>query len=150
MVRLSSYTRAHDSPNTVFNHVGACVKKCARACAQPKMRACFDLSMSTWSRGWPNSKQQGNCFSNEVCEESAPQAAKLGCMGYVILEFPRTCASCSSNIASTRASLAQLAEHALRKRMVVGSIPTGGFFPMHLFPQPEQSLSSHHHWIELQ
>jgi hypothetical protein len=25
-----------------------------------------------------------------------------------------------------RASLAQLAEHALRKRMVVGSIPTGG------------------------
>ena len=27
----------------------------------------------------------------------------------------------------TAASLAQLAEHALRKRMVVGSIPTGGF-----------------------
>ena len=26
------------------------------------------------------------------------------------------------------ASLAQLAEHALRKRTVVGSIPTGGFF----------------------
>ena len=26
------------------------------------------------------------------------------------------------------ASLAQLAEHALRKRMVVGSIPTGGLF----------------------
>ena len=26
------------------------------------------------------------------------------------------------------ASIAQLAEHALRKRMVVGSIPTGGFF----------------------
>ena len=26
------------------------------------------------------------------------------------------------------ASLAQLAEHALRKRMVVGSIPTGGFY----------------------
>ena len=25
------------------------------------------------------------------------------------------------------ASLAQLAEHALRKRMVVGSIPTGGY-----------------------
>ena len=29
---------------------------------------------------------------------------------------------------TSRASLAQLAEHALRKRMVVGSIPTGGFF----------------------
>ena len=28
---------------------------------------------------------------------------------------------------SRSASLAQLAEHALRKRMVVGSIPTGGF-----------------------
>ena len=28
---------------------------------------------------------------------------------------------------SSSASLAQLAEHALRKRMVVGSIPTGGF-----------------------
>ena len=28
----------------------------------------------------------------------------------------------------SHASLAQLAEHALRKRMVVGSIPTGGFF----------------------
>ena len=28
---------------------------------------------------------------------------------------------------SLEASLAQLAEHALRKRMVVGSIPTGGF-----------------------
>ena len=27
----------------------------------------------------------------------------------------------------SEASLAQLAEHALRKRMVVGSIPTGGF-----------------------
>ncbi len=27
------------------------------------------------------------------------------------------------------ASIAQLAEHALRKRTVVGSIPTGGFFP---------------------
>ena len=26
------------------------------------------------------------------------------------------------------ASIAQLVEHALRKRMVVGSIPTGGFF----------------------
>ena len=26
------------------------------------------------------------------------------------------------------ASLAQLVEHALRKRMAVGSIPTGGFF----------------------
>ena len=30
--------------------------------------------------------------------------------------------------ASNDASLAQLAEHALRKRTVVGSIPTGGFF----------------------
>ena len=30
-------------------------------------------------------------------------------------------------ILSADASLAQLAEHALRKRMVVGSIPTGGF-----------------------
>ena len=29
---------------------------------------------------------------------------------------------------SPDASLAQLVEHALRKRMVVGSIPTGGFF----------------------
>ena len=28
-----------------------------------------------------------------------------------------------------QASLAQLAEHALRKRTVVGSIPTGGFLP---------------------
>ena len=28
---------------------------------------------------------------------------------------------------ATSASLAQLAEHALRKRTVVGSIPTGGF-----------------------
>ena len=28
---------------------------------------------------------------------------------------------------NSRASLAQLVEHALRKRMVVGSIPTGGF-----------------------
>ena len=27
----------------------------------------------------------------------------------------------------TRASIGQLVEHALRKRMVVGSIPTGGF-----------------------
>ena len=27
-----------------------------------------------------------------------------------------------------QASLAQLAEHALRKRMVMGSIPIGGFF----------------------
>ena len=50
------------------------------------------------------------------------------------------------------ASLAQLAEHALRKRMVVGSIPTGGF----LFWQghPSSSMESQkapgpnleHHW----
>jgi hypothetical protein len=30
----------------------------------------------------------------------------------------------------TTASIAQLAEHALRKRTVVGSIPTGGFLAM--------------------
>ncbi len=30
----------------------------------------------------------------------------------------------------TSASIAQLAEHALRKRMVVGSIPTGGYWPV--------------------
>ena len=33
---------------------------------------------------------------------------------------------CSRGCAAISASLAQLAEHALRKRMVVGSIPTGG------------------------
>ncbi len=38
---------------------------------------------------------------------------------------PRSvCCLCASR---RDASLAQLAEHALRKRMVVGSIPTGGF-----------------------
>ena len=31
---------------------------------------------------------------------------------------------------ATQASLAQLVEHALRKRRVVGSIPTGGFAVM--------------------
>ena len=31
-------------------------------------------------------------------------------------------------VPSTIASIAQLVEHALRKRTVVGSIPTGGFF----------------------
>ena len=35
------------------------------------------------------------------------------------------CANCEHVQAD--ASLAQLVEHALRKRMVVGSIPTGGF-----------------------
>ena len=34
-----------------------------------------------------------------------------------------------ANLSFTMASLAQLAEHALRKRMVVGSIPTGGLAP---------------------
>ena len=33
------------------------------------------------------------------------------------------------------ASIAQLAEHALRKRMVVGSIPTGGF----IFHAPDRA-----------
>ena len=33
------------------------------------------------------------------------------------------------------ASLAQLVEHALRKRMVVGSIPTGGFRHFHALLQ---------------
>ena len=32
-----------------------------------------------------------------------------------------------SNLECAMASIAQLAEHALRKRTVVGSIPTGGF-----------------------
>ena len=36
---------------------------------------------------------------------------------------PRMCAKTGK---AQQASLAQLAEHALRKRMVVGSIPTGG------------------------
>ena len=31
------------------------------------------------------------------------------------------------------ASIAQLAEHALRKRTVVGSIPTGGFFAARIY-----------------
>ena len=35
-------------------------------------------------------------------------------------------AYCSSQVHSSYASLAQLAEHALRKRMVMGSIPIGG------------------------
>ena len=35
--------------------------------------------------------------------------------------------------ASLTASIAQLAEHALRKRTVVGSIPTGGFFVEMIF-----------------
>ena len=49
------------------------------------------------------------------------------------------CAACRSNVCLTvkqcirqptpEASLAQLAEHALRKRMVAGSIPAGGFVP---------------------
>ena len=34
---------------------------------------------------------------------------------------------CTLGQEAVSASLAQLAEHALRKRMVVGSIPTGGF-----------------------
>ena len=36
------------------------------------------------------------------------------------------------------ASLAQLVEHALRKRMVVGSIPTGGFAVMLVGCRPAQ------------
>ena len=52
---------------------------------------------------------------------------------------PAACAACRSNMcltveqcirqATSEASLAQLAEHALRKRMVAGSIPAGGFVP---------------------
>ena len=33
-----------------------------------------------------------------------------------------------------QASLAQLVEHALRKRMIVGSIPTGGFLQCIMLP----------------
>ena len=40
------------------------------------------------------------------------------------------------------ASLAQLVEHALRKRMVVGSIPTGGFSCMSRMCQPGASSQS--------
>ena len=38
-----------------------------------------------------------------------------------------TCLTWSAGCLVAHASLAQLVEHALRKRMVVGSIPTGGF-----------------------
>ena len=41
---------------------------------------------------------------------------------------------CVSLLQSSNASLAQLVEHALRKRMVVGSIPTGGSFRLPLLP----------------
>ena len=37
------------------------------------------------------------------------------------------CKSYAAGLNEFSASLAQLVEHALRKRMVVGSIPTGGF-----------------------
>ena len=33
----------------------------------------------------------------------------------------------SAGVTLSRASIAQLVEHALRKRMVLGSIPSGGF-----------------------
>ena len=36
-------------------------------------------------------------------------------------------------LSADNASLAQLVEHALRKRMVVGSIPTGGFVAVAFF-----------------
>ena len=42
-------------------------------------------------------------------------------------DLPDVVAECKA-IPTRMASLAQLAEHALRKRMVMGSIPIGGFF----------------------
>ena len=43
------------------------------------------------------------------------------------LLLPALCKGTKLKRSLAYASLAQLAEHALRKRMVVGSIPTGGF-----------------------
>jgi hypothetical protein len=49
----------------------------------------------------------------------------LCCLVFVLL----FCQSCTP-----QASLAQLVEHALRKRMVMGSIPIGGSFAQHRRP----------------
>ena len=65
-------------------------------------------------------------------------AARLRLLGQLHRAFVRTRASLQSSVCdfhalgiarggeAISASLAQLVEHALRKRMVVGSIPTGG------------------------
>ena len=50
-----------------------------------------------------------------------------GGRGVLYLKFVAQVASASAQQGATT-SIAQLAEHALRKRMVAGSIPTGAFF----------------------
>ena len=51
-----------------------------------------------------------------ICEVKRENCSGMGCQ--------------YNSGSSSVASLAQLVEHALRKRMVVGSIPTGGSFPI--------------------
>ena len=52
--------------------------------------------------------------------------------------------TCISNAAAAAASLAQLVEHALRKRMVTGSIPVGGYVAARMHRRPACN------WIKVQ
>ena len=65
--------------------------------------------------------------ANSTCDMTAvefePTPLRTGALSPLSLDYD----SLTRHGQASQASLAQLAEHALRKRMVVGSIPTGGF-----------------------
>ena len=98
---------------------------------------CCDLCVLCLSLALPARSVSQSCFAESL--RKAPDAiSKLGCMAQShaavsVSEFVRLSSTekkvlpFKRNPSQVMASLAQLVEHALRKRMVVGSIPTGGF-----------------------
>ena len=61
-----------------------------------------------------------------ICKGST--ASFIRCPGRLNNDDPALTNDSRHDVAFDVASIAQLVEHALRKRTVVGSIPTGGFF----------------------
>jgi hypothetical protein len=79
------------------------------------------VSSPSWTH-WGLNPGPSACEADVIPLHHVPLRGSRRCLVF----FLRRCGP--SSFASRRyASLAQLAEHALRKRMVVGSIPTGGY-----------------------
>ena len=88
----------------------------------------FQDSLPEWSKGVDSSSTSASCVGSNptavIFASAIRTRANARERSFVVV------------LTADIASLAQLAEHALRKRMVAGSIPAGGFFSSARFAMP--------------